>query len=85
MELENDFCWGKGEHATLRLMPSSPHHSDEGYIHITRRRASRRRRLDEDRRSLPSSSLLQYEGFVEVYESPTSSPPREAHAGFGPR
>jgi hypothetical protein len=32
-------------------------------------RASRRRRLDEDRRGLPSSSLLQDEGSVEVYES----------------
>jgi hypothetical protein len=29
-------CWGKGEHATLRSMPSSPHHSDEYYIHRTR-------------------------------------------------
>jgi hypothetical protein len=27
---------------------------------------------------------LQDEGFVEVYKSPTSSPPREAHVGFGP-
>jgi hypothetical protein len=32
-------------------------------------RASRRRRLDEDRRGPPSSSLLQDEGSVEVYES----------------
>jgi hypothetical protein len=26
---------GEGEHPTLRSMPSSPHHSDEGYIHRT--------------------------------------------------
>lgn len=32
-------------------------------------RASRRRRLDEDRRGPPSSSLLRDEGSVEVYES----------------
>jgi hypothetical protein len=32
-------------------------------------RASRRRRLDEDRRGPPSSSSLQDEGSVEVYES----------------
>jgi hypothetical protein len=48
-------------------------------------RTSRRRQLDEDWCGPPSSSLLQDEGFVEVYESHTSSPPREAHAGFGPR
>jgi hypothetical protein len=48
-------------------------------------RTSRRRRLNEDRRDPPSSSLLQDEDFVEVYEFPTSSPPWEAHAGFGPR
>jgi hypothetical protein len=48
-------------------------------------RTSRRRRLDEDLCGPPSSSMLQGEGFVEGYESPTSSTPREAHAGFSPR
>jgi hypothetical protein len=28
-------CWDEGEHATLRSMPSSPHHSGEGCIHNT--------------------------------------------------
>jgi hypothetical protein len=36
---------------------------------IEHARASRRRRLDEDRRGPPSSSPLQDEGSVEVYES----------------
>jgi hypothetical protein len=34
--------------------------------------------------TIPFALGLQDEGFVEVYESPTSSPPREAHVGFGP-
>jgi hypothetical protein len=33
--LPDGYCWGEGEHATLRSMPSSSHHSDEGYIHKT--------------------------------------------------
>jgi hypothetical protein len=63
-------------------MPSSPHHSDEGYIHRTR---PNKPKASTGRRPVrsPSSLLLQDEGFVEVYRSPTSSPPWEAHAGFG--
>jgi hypothetical protein len=34
--LASPMCWSEGEHTTLRSMPSSPHHSDEGYIHRTR-------------------------------------------------
>jgi hypothetical protein len=34
--------------------------------------------------TVPFEDGLQDEGFVEVYGSPTSSPPREAHVGIGP-
>jgi hypothetical protein len=74
---------GANEHATLRSMPSSPHHYDEGYIHRTLPNKPKTSTGRRPARS-PSSSLLQDEGFVEVYGSPTSSPPREIHAGFGP-
>jgi hypothetical protein len=33
---------------------------------------------------VPFADGLQDEGFVEVYRSPTSSPPQEAHVEFGP-
>jgi hypothetical protein len=39
MVARRDICWGEGEHATLRSMPSSLHHSDKGYIHITSEQA----------------------------------------------
>jgi hypothetical protein len=29
-------CWGEGEHATLRSMPSSPRYIDEDHIHRAR-------------------------------------------------
>jgi hypothetical protein len=29
-------CWGEGEHATLRSMPSSPPYTDEDHIHRAR-------------------------------------------------
>jgi hypothetical protein len=34
--------------------------------------------------AVPFADRLQDEGFVKVYGSPTSSPPREAHVGIGP-
>jgi hypothetical protein len=64
-------CWGEGKHATLRSMPSSPHHPDEGYIHRTR---LNKPKASTGRRPVwsPSPSLLQDEGFVEVYGPSTS-------------
>jgi hypothetical protein len=67
-DIQGRCCWGEGEHATLRSMPSSPHHSDEGYIHRTRPNKPKVSTGRTPARS-PSSSLLQDEGFVEVYGS----------------
>jgi hypothetical protein len=73
-------CWGEGEDATLRSMPSSSRYTNED-----RARASRERRSDEDRRGCPSSSLLQDEGKTPMKStSLTSSSRPEAHVGFGP-
>jgi hypothetical protein len=73
-------CWGEGEDATLRSMPSSPRYTNED-----RARASRGRRLDEDRHDRPSSSPLQDEDKASTKSaSPTSSSCPDAHVGFGP-
>jgi hypothetical protein len=39
------YCWGEGEHATLRSKPLLPHYTNEDHA-----QASRGRRSDEDRR-----------------------------------
>jgi hypothetical protein len=73
-------CWGEGEDATLRLMPSSPLYTNEDHA-----RASRGHRPDEDWRGCPLSSPLQDEGKASSKSaSPTSSSRPEAHVGFGP-
>jgi hypothetical protein len=73
-------CWGEGEDATLRSMPSSPRDANEDHT-----RASQGRRSDEDRRDRPSSSPLQDEGKAPSKSaSPTSSSRPEAHVRIGP-
>ena len=74
-------CWGKGEHATLRSM-TSPTHCGDGHIHNLSEHAEGADQTETY--TVPFVDGLQDEGFVEVYRSPTSSPPREAHVGFGP-
>jgi hypothetical protein len=70
--LDRAGCWGEGEDATLRSMPSSPRYTNEDLA-----RASRGGR--------PSSSPLQDEGkALTKSASPTSSSRPEAHVGFGP-
>jgi hypothetical protein len=75
-------CWGEGEHATLRSMPSSPHHPDED-LSTEHARARRRRRLDEDRRG-PLRPLRCKTKALSKSTSLTSSSHREAHVRFGP-
>jgi hypothetical protein len=61
---------------------TSPAHRANGHIHNVPEQAEGANRTETY--TVPFVDGLQGEGFVEVYGSPTPSPPREAHVGFGP-
>jgi hypothetical protein len=74
-------CCGEGEHATLRSM-TSPAHCVDDHIHNASEHAEGTDQTETC--AVTFADGLRDEGFVGVYRSLTSSPPREAHVGFGP-
>jgi hypothetical protein len=73
------FCWGEGEDATLRLMPSSPRFTNDA------KDAGPVRTSGLDSEAALRSSPLQDEGKTPTMSaSLTSSSCLGAHVGFGP-
>jgi hypothetical protein len=75
----NTACWGEGEDATLRSMPSSPCFTNDA------KDAGPKRTLRLDSAAALRSSPLQDEGKTPTMSASLTSPScPEAQVGFGP-